>query len=509
MAALSHSAMPYADAALLNSILEASTECSIIAADRSAVIVAWNEGARRLYGYEGSEAIGLPLAALHTAEDVGNGRPFDLMEVALRDGKWEGTMLRVCKDGGTFTARVVLTPRWTPSGAHDGFLLISRDITHEIKVSSDLAAIQAYTRSLIESSIDALATTDPFGAITDVNEPMVALTGRSREELVGSGFSEHFTDPLAADGGIHEAVLRGELTDWQLTARAPDGDGTVVSCNASTFFDRSNVLQGVVVTVRDETERKRFEFQLQDANSRLEDAILAKDRFLASMSHELRTPLNAIIGFTGTLLMEMPGKLNDEQRAQLLTVQANGRHLLSIINDLLDLAKIESGAVELELALTNCDDVVREVADSLRPLAESKGLELEILAPEGGLRVKTDRRALHQILLNLAGNAIKFTERGRVTLEAVQVQVQGQVNGDTVARFRVTDTGPGLPEHERERLFEAFQRLGPRKSGRAEGTGLGLYISKKLADLLNGSIGFETENGRGTTFVLSLYETRK
>src|SRR6185295_2244851 len=167
-------------------------------------------------------------------------------------------------------------------------------------------------------------------------------------------------------------------------------------------------------------ERKRFERTLQEKNVELENAILSKDRFLASMSHELRTPLNAIIGFTGTLLMKLPGPLNAGQEKQLSTVQTSSRHLLSLINDLLDLARIGSGKVEIHLVPVACKVVLDEVTAALKPLAEAKGLAFETCAPPGEPMVNTDRRALTQILLNLTNNAIKFTERGKVTVELAQ-----------------------------------------------------------------------------------------
>ncbi len=196
-----------------------------------------------------------------------------------------------------------------------------------------------------------------------------------------------------------------------------DGSEFPVEISLSPLETEEGVL--VSSSIRDITERKRFERTLQEKNLELENASLAKDRFLASMSHELRTPLNAILGFTGTLLMKLPGPLTPDQEKQLRTVQASARHLLSLINDLLDLAKIESGKVELNLEPVVCQGVVQEVAAALRPLAEGKGLEFEAAVPAPELAVRADRRALSQILLNLTNNAIKFTEKGGVCLEVL------------------------------------------------------------------------------------------
>jgi PAS domain S-box-containing protein len=349
-----------------------------------------------------------------------------------------------------------------------GILASARDSTSQKQLEQQLRDSQVYTRSLIESNIDALMTTDPVGVITDVNQQMEALTGYPRDDLIGSPFKRYFTDPAMAEDGIRLVLHEGKVENYELTARRRDGHETVVSYNASAFYDQENKLQGVFAAARDVTDRKRFEQTLQEKNLELENASTAKDRFLASMSHELRTPLNAILGFTGTLLMELPGPLTDEQRRQLDTVQSSGKHLLSIINDLLDLAKIESGNLELELVPVVCQETIDEVAGALRPLIEGKGLELWIDAPGEEITVHTDRRALSQILINLTNNAIKFTDSGGITL-ALRLADEGRS-----VRLSVTDTGVGIAEADQDRLFRAFEQVGEARARRYEGTGLGL-----------------------------------
>jgi protein-histidine pros-kinase len=215
------------------------------------------------------------------------------------------------------------------------------------------------------------------------------------------------------------------------------------------------------------------------------------------MSHELRTPLNAIIGFTGTLLMRLPGPLNAEQEKQLKTVQTGGRHLLALINDLLDLAKVEAGKVELKLEPCACQEVIEEVAAALRPEAEAKGLQFIVEVPAQALVVRTDRRALSQIILNLISNAIKFTERGSVRLRLRELGATREVE------LAVEDTGIGIGAEDGGRLFAAFAQVDAAKR-RHEGTGLGLHLSQKLAELLGGHIAFRSEPGKGSTFTLTL-----
>ena len=487
----------------LANMLEASTEYSIIGKDIDGKILLWNEGARRMYGYTAEEVVGKASSdILHTPEDVALGIPRGIMDTAMYDGKWEGVIGRVRKDSKRITARVVITPRRDVSGRPVGFLLISKDVSDEIRRTEELRASQYYTRSLIESNIDALMTTDPLGIISDVNQQMEALTGSTRDELIGTPFKHYFTDPRRAEEGIREVLRESKVTNYELTAHSKEGHETVVSYNAATFYDRDGKYQGVFAAARDVTERKRFEQTMEEKNLELENANLAKDRFLASMSHELRTPLNAIIGFTGTLLMGLRGPLTTDQDKQLHTIQASARHLLSLINDRLDLDKIESGKVELNFESVNCQSVLQEVANALRPLAESKGLAFETKMPTQACIVQTDRRALNQIIINLTNNAIKFTEGGQVCLELGQRLDDGRV----LTEISVIDTGVGIRTEDQTKLFEAFSQVDVAAARRHEGTGLGLYLSQKLAMLLRGYITFTSEYSRGSTFTITLPE---
>jgi protein-histidine pros-kinase len=243
-----------------------------------------------------------------------------------------------------------------------------------------------------------------------------------------------------------------------------------------------------------------FESALREKNVELEKANQAKNRFLASMSHELRTPLNAIIGFTGTLLMRLPGPLTPDQEKQLRTIQASGRHLLSLINDLLDLAKIESGKVELRRESVNCSEVLHEIANYLRPMAESKDIIISIRTSSHEVMIQTDRRALHQILLNLGNNAVKFTEAGSVRFEFGE----SDLGSGLLVEFGVVDTGIGIRPEDQHKLFQAFSQVAASSDPFYPGTGLGLHLSQKLAELLSGQITFHSEFGKGSTFRLTL-----
>ena len=235
-------------------------------------------------------------------------------------------------------------------------------------------------------------------------------------------------------------------------------------------------------------------------NLELAEASRMKSAFIANMSHELRTPLNAIIGFTGALLMKLPGPLTGEQDKQLNTIRTSARHLLSLINDILDVAKIEAGKVTLEVQKVQCQNLVRDVVDTLRPLALQKNLMLEIDLADEPIVLETDQRALTQILLNLGNNAIKFTETGSVRVALAQRQGEGQ----QMIEFSVADSGAGIREEDQNKLFQAFSQLDSTSTRHAEGAGLGLYLCQNLANLIGGSLFFKSDFGQGSTFTLAL-----
>ncbi|WP_426078921.1 hybrid sensor histidine kinase/response regulator [Janthinobacterium sp. PSPC3-1] len=235
-------------------------------------------------------------------------------------------------------------------------------------------------------------------------------------------------------------------------------------------------------------------------NLELAEASRMKSAFIANMSHELRTPLNAIIGFTGALLMKLPGPLTADQDKQLTTIRASARHLLSLINDILDVAKIEAGKLTLSIEPVSCHDLIAEVAETLRPLAQQKGLLLEVDAGKQKVVIDTDRRALTQILINLLNNAIKFTEQGSVRISLAQREEDGAL----VTEMSITDSGAGIKEEDQAKLFQAFSQLDSTSTRHVEGAGLGLYLCQNLANAIGGALFFNSDYGQGSTFTLAL-----
>jgi PAS domain S-box-containing protein len=363
-----------------------------------------------------------------------------------------------------------------------------------------LAGSENRFRSLAQNSSDVITLVDRDGVVSYQSSAVKRVFAMAPTTLLGKPVTEwvHPDDLEAFRAALRSA---GKADDTRIECRFRHADGSFrVAETTVTNLLQEPTVAALVLNTRDVTDRRRAEEQLREKNVELEKASRAKDMFLASMSHELRTPLNAIIGFTGTLLMELPGPLNSEQGRQLRTVQHSGKHLLAIINDLLDLAKIESGAVALNLEPVDAAQVVHRVLTTLQPLADAKSLPLVAELPGTPLIVRSDARALGQILINLVNNAIKFTEQGEVRVRLERTPAQG-------ARVTVTDTGPGIEPDDLSRIFNAFERGPERKVIRsAEGTGLGLHISQKLVELIDADITVETTPGAGSTFTVVLPE---
>src|SRR5258705_71234 len=427
-------------AGALQSAIFNSANFSSIATDAKGVIQIFNVGAERMLGYAAAEVMNKitpadisdpqELIARAKALSVELATPitpgFEALVFKASRGIediYELTYIR--KDGSRFPAVVSVTALRDAQGTIIGYLLIGTDNTarklveaEQKKLDQRLRDQQFYTRSLIESNIDALMATDPSGIITDVNKQMEALTGCTRDELIGAPFKNYFTDPERAEAGIKRVLSGNKVTDYELTARARDGKETVVSYNATTFYDRDRKLQGVFAAARDVTERKRLDQILQEKNVELESARSAADKanraksdFLSSMSHELRSPLNAILGFAQLMESASP-QPNDSQKQSIAQILQAGWHLLKLINEILDLAVIESGRVSLSPESVSLTEVMFECQAMMEPQAQQRGIRMSFPRFETPDFVKADRTRLKQIVIDLLSNAIKYNKPG-------------------------------------------------------------------------------------------------
>jgi PAS domain S-box-containing protein len=530
-------------AGALQSAIFNSANFSSIATDAEGVIQIFNVGAERMLGYTAAEVINTITPAdisdphevvaratsLSLEFDMPIAPGFEALVFKASRGIediYELTYIR--KDGSRFPAVVSVTALRDAENSIIGYLLIGTDNTarkqveeERMKLDQRLRDQHFYTRSLIESNIDALMTTDPRGIITDVNKQTEALTGRTRDELIGAPFKTCFTDPDRAEAGIKRVLVEGKVTNYELTACARDGTLTVVSYNASTFHDRDRSLQGVFASARDMTELKQFEHTLQQTNAELAEASRMKSEFLANMSHELRTPLNAIIGFSELLKDGLIGDLTKEQCGFISDIFSSGTHLLSLINDILDLSKVEAGKMELDLEPVPIASLFANSLSIIREKAAERHIHLELQAGTELGDIRVDVRKVKQILYNLLSNAVKFSnDRGNVVLDVTKVprsevgELPGEWAGrcfatfdgafDTFLRIRVSDTGIGISEAGLQGLFQPFTQIDSGLARKYEGTGLGLAMVKLLTELHGGTVAVESAEGQGSKFTVWL-----
>jgi PAS domain S-box-containing protein len=509
----------------LQSAIFNSANFSSIATDARGVIQIFNVGAERMLGYAAVDVmnkitpadISDPQEVIARAKALSAelGTPitpgFEALVFKASRGIediYELTYIR--KDGSRFPAIVSVTALRDANSNIIGYLLIGTDNTARKQVEAEQKKLdqrlrdqQFYTRSLIESNIDAIMTTDPSGIISDVNKQMEVLTGCTRDELIGAPFKSYFTDPGLAEAGIKLALADKKVTDYALTVRARDGKETAVSFNASTFYDRDRRLQGVFAAARDITEREHLYQMLQERNVELESAKsvaekanLAKSDFLSSMSHELRTPLNAILGFAQVMESGSPRPTPSQKRSLDQIIKA-GWYLLELINEILDLAKIESGRLTLSREPVSLDHLMLECQAMIEPQAQLRGIGMQFPRFDNPYFVLADGTRLKQVLINLLFNAVKYNRPGgTVVVDCLAVPPNS-------LRISVRDTGEGLPPEKLAQLFQPFNRLG-KEAGIEEGTGIGLVVAKQLVELMGGIIGADSTAGTGTVFWVEL-----
>ena len=518
-----------------------SANFSSIATDAAGVIQIFNVGAERMLGYAAADVVNkvTPADISDPQEVITRAKALSVELGATITPGFEALVFKasrgiediyeltyIRKDGTRLPAVVSVTALRDAEERIIGYLLIGTDNTarkqiedERLKLDQRLRDQHFYTRSLLESNIDALMTTDPRGIITDVNKQMEALTGCTRDELIGAPFKRYFTDPDRAQRAIDRALSEGKVTNYELTARDRNGTLTVVSYNATTFHDRDRRLQGVFASARDMTELKAIEQALTQKNAELEDASRMKSEFLANMSHELRTPLNAIIGFSEVLGDGLLGDMTEKQRRFIGDIFKSGKHLLSLINDILDLSKVEAGKMLLDLDMVEIAPLLTNSLSIVKGQAAVQHVRLEMQVAEKLGTLTGDARKIKQIVYNLLSNAVKFTGDGgdvilradRVPRSDVGVLASGWAGRtfpladsdfSEFLRLSVTDNGIGMSPEGLEQLFKPFSQVDSGLARQFEGTGLGLAMVKLLVDLHGGVAAVESAVGTGSCFTV-------
>ena len=384
------------------------------------------------------------------------------------------------------------------------------------KLNTDLTAqklLSEYSLSLIEASHDPLFAINPEGKITDMNNASVQVTGMQREKLIGTDFFDYFTEPQKAREVYQKVFEKGFVADSPLILRHKNDKLTDVLFNGSVYKDEKGNVLGVVIVARDVTDQKRIETELieakvfaelatliaEEAKSKAEDAMKAKQQFLSNMSHEIRTPMNAIIGFTKVLIKT---HLTDKQNEYFNAIKVSGDALIVLIDDILDLAKVDSGKMTFEQTPFKIATSLSAMLHLFETKIQDKNLQLfknyDSKIPEV---LVGDPVRLHQIILNLVSNALKFTIKGEIT---VSVDLVHEDNEIVIIQFAVTDTGIGIAAEKIPTVFENFQQATNGTSRLYGGTGLGLAIVKQLVETQGGNIQVESKIDQGSTFSFTL-----
>lgn len=458
-------------------------------------VLSWNTGAQRLKGYAAAEILGHHFSCFYPPEDRARGHAQDELRIAEADGRYEEEGWRVRKDGSRFLANVVITAIRDNDGTLRGFAKATRDVTEARR----LDRANREQAGILDLANDTIFVRDLDGRIIYWNRGAERLYGWNKQEAIGqithALLTTRFPEPLETimSDLLHAGQWQGEL---QHTRR--DGAQIIVSSRWTLQPAGIDAPQRIIEMNHDVTLRKQMEATLLMQNQELQRAAHAKDRFLAKMSHELRTPLNAVIGFSELLVDGLPGPVNNEQREYLTDILTSARHLLQLINDILDLSKVQAGKMRLHPERFQFRSAVEEVCNMMQPLAQRRQLVLtRQVAPEVP-EVVLDQQRVKQILYNLISNAIKFTAHGG------SVSVQAQLNESGQLLIRVSDTGIGIQPENLRRLFREFEQLDDGAGRRYGGTGLGLALTRSLAELHGGSIEAHSTYGAGSTFVVTL-----
>ncbi|HEY1939056.1 MAG TPA: response regulator [Candidatus Angelobacter sp.] len=489
-------------------LVDGITDYAIFRLTPTGHVASWNQGAERINGYKPHEILGRHFSCFYPPEQLGHGFPERELQVAVEAGRYEEEGLRVRKDGSRFWANVVITPLKDESGTLRGFSKITRDVTERKAAEERLHESEERHRKLFHNNPHPTWVYDRETLrFLEVNSAAVRKYGYSTAEFLAMTVKD--IRPIEDIPALLDSVARvregnEKVSDWKHLLK----DGSIIDVEITSYaLNFAGRPAEVVVAVdisqkkRAEAERTKFIDSLAEANRQLElrnreveQATKLKSKFLASMSHELRTPLNAIVGFSGLMADGTAGEMNDKQKRFVTHIKDGAHHLLQLINDILDLSKIEAGQLEIRCEDFQVKDALPEVLSTIRPLAMAKNIQVhqELAASSS---IFADRVRFKQILYNLLSNAVKFTPEGG------HVSVHYAEQGELIC-ISVTDTGIGIRAEDQGVIFEEFRQI--EGDGAHEGTGLGLAITKRLVEQQGGSIWLESEFGKGTRFSFTL-----
>lgn len=474
-------------------------------------ILHWSHGAEVLYGWSREQAVGEVLhELLRTVFPI----PFDDIRKALSDRhNWDGDLHQTVRDG----SMVIVSSQWAIRDAENNeieILEINRDITAQKRTGEafvgmnlaltarveELERSERRFRAFVELAPDAVVITNGTGQIVLVNSQTEKQFGYTRDELLGESVDMLLPERFRCahsrhrSGYVRKTQVRAMGESNDLLGLRKNGEEFSVEISLSPMETGGGVLIGSII--RDVSERTRLGNELREMNTQLKNADIAKDLFLASMSHELRTPLHVIIGFADLLAEELNGSLTGEQKNFVEHILSGSQHLLKVINDILDLSKIQADGFLLRLEFFDTAEAIKEVVNSFQFQVKAKSILLETVT-DWSNTLYADRLRFKQILFNLLGNAIKYTpDGGRIRIDATRR------NG--FIEITVTDTGIGIAKEEHDAVFDKFHQVGATTGSQPQGTGLGLSITRALVESHGGRIWLESDRGQGSRFTFTM-----
>ncbi|QXP59361.1 PAS domain S-box protein [Olleya sp. HaHaR_3_96] len=491
---------------------------AIVEWDKDFVISSWSEQAKKIFGWDASEAIGKQLIDLNLVyeEDIPST---NVISDQLRSGKVKSNKIinrNNTKEGKVIYCQWYNSVLQSTDGEVETVLSLIQDVTDSKVAEEKLINSEQLFKRLSSHAPVAIYQSDKAGVCNYVNEEWLKYSGLTFNESLGFGWAN----------AIHPDDQARVLEEWQYAVSTETdlisdfkllntkGEVLWLSAKTTSLYDLNNKLYGYIGTLVDISDRKKSEIELEKYRNNLEQLVasrtsdlekekvkaqsadLMKSAFLATMSHELRTPMNSIIGFTGILLKELAGPLNNEQKKQITMVKNSGIHLLSLINDVLDISKIEAGKLKVTFSPFNYLESLEKVTAFLLPQISTKGLTLSTQISEMEVILDSDQGRVEQVLLNLLSNAIKFSNEGAIIIKVAIV--------DQVLVTQIVDQGIGIRSKDINKLFIPFAQLEIGDKSKQEGTGLGLSICKNLVEKLGGTIEVQSQIGKGSNFTFKL-----